>query len=731
MLMDFRNARAAFGLVGTISVGVVAGFACGGSSHDSFFSAGSDSGAGDGSGLGDSGTHFGTDAAASDAPAGSFIITPQNPVLDVTVPGPAATKQFQVLYSGSPVPAAWSIDYPILGTVDSSGNFVASGSAGGVTTVTAQAGSNMATTTLTVVLHMSEDPGGVSGATETQLEAGGSADSAFAWLYPYDQTIFPRGLTAPVLQFAGTAPDAVYVEASAPTIVYSGFYGASSPAGGGGQVTMSTSTWNTIAASVGPTDTLKVQITKISGGQVSGPIGESWKVAQGSLTGTVYYNSYDSALAGGDATQAGAVLKMRPGTPASLLLGGLNSNNCVVCHAVSANGSVIVADGPAADPTSYAVGASYTLTSSPDAGAAATMLYSEPDSQFGFGGLYPDGTKLLSCAALAGDWPPNIPGLGDLGSPSGDRPSVLMNTSTGAVIPASGFDGVVTHALMPTFSPDGKYVAFNNYDTGTGHSLAVMPFTNATNTFGALAQLAMDPVNYLAWPAFLPDGKEVVYNTDSNGDYATWNYYGGEANPAGDLQLVDTATQTVTPLDAANGISNGTPYLPYGVSEAHLNFEPTVLPVAVGGYYWVVFTSRRDYGNTINTATGDSDPFETEPAKRKKLWVAAININPTPGTDPSHPAFYINDQELAAGNSRGFWALDPCQQNGNGCGSGDQCCSGFCRQVNADGGSQLTCVAPPSGCAQANEKCMSTADCCGASQGYQCINGFCAMPSPQ
>jgi hypothetical protein len=84
-----------------------------------------------------------------------------------------------------------------------------------------------------------------------------------------------------------------------------------------------------------------------------------------------------------------------------------------------------------------------------------------------------------------------------------------------------------------------------------------------------------------------------------------------------------------------------------------------------------------------------------------------------------------------AGNMRGFWALDPWQQNGTSCNSGDQCCSGFCRNQSSDGGSVLTCVPPPSGCAQEYEKCTTSADCCGASQGYQCINGYCAQPAPQ
>ena len=39
-----------------------------------------------------------------------------------------------------------------------------------------------------------------------------------------------------------------------------------------------------------------------------------------------------------------------------------------------------------------------------------------------------------------------------------------------------------------------------------------------------------------------------------------------------------------------------------------MNYEPTVLPVAVGGYYWVVFTSRRAYGNFIWQGTGSVTP---------------------------------------------------------------------------------------------------------------------------
>jgi hypothetical protein len=162
------------------------------------------------------------------------------------------------------------------------------------------------------------------------------------------------------------------------------------------------------------------------------------------------------------------------------------------------------------------------------------------------------------------------------------------------------------------------------------------------------------------------------------------------------------------------------------MDDVQRDFEPTVLPLAVGGYYWVVFTSRRQYGNTINTVETGNYGDTT----RKKLWVAAIDLNYTAGKDGSHPAFYLPGQEDVAGNMRGFWALPPCQQDGTSCTEGDECCNGFCRQVNgSDGGQVLTCVPPPSGCAHEYEKCVQDADCCGAQMGFRCINGYCAQPT--
>ena len=673
----------------------------------------------DGQGLSDT-TLFGGDAGQQ------LVVDPANATLTVT--GPGATQQFTAHFAGdaTPLTASWTLDVAGLGTIDGTGLFTASGLLGGQANVTAHVGNATGSTIFTVALKLQDNPGNVPAGTQTQLQGGGTADAAFAWLYPYDGTVFPRGLAAPVLQFAGTAPDATLLHVSFNTLDYQGYYGASNP----GQITLTPQLWQTITESA--SGTVTVQLTKISGGQVTGPITESWIIAQGSLKGTVYYNSYSSALVGGG-VQNGAVLSIKPGGNAQLLIGGPSEGQCTVCHAVSADGSTLIAAHPTpAAGNNYQSSSAYDLKN-----AAAEEFHSDSRADYAFGGLYPDGSLFMSLATFASsndaDYPqaPNVPGTQGLGA----HPAQLVQTKTGTVVAAPGWDGVVANSVTPSFSPDGKKIAFTHYDKDQGHTLAVMGFALATSTFSGLTDFATDPNNFLCWPTFTPDTGWVIYQTDNRADYGTWNSASsppGTFDAKGDLYIAHLASNTTARLDLVDGYRNGNLYLPYGTQEATVNYEPTVLPVAVGGYYWVVFTSRREYGSTIVTT-------DQEDQARKKLWVAAIDIdNPehpsASAHDISHPAFYLPGQEEPAGNSRGFWALDPCQQNGTDCQTGDQCCSGFCRQsTGPDGGPTFACVAPPVGCSQQYEKCTQDADCCACGNGQQtkCINSYCACIGAQ
>lgn len=92
----------------------------------------------------------------------------------------------------------------------------------------------------------------------------------------------------------------------------------------------------------------------------------------------------------------------------------------------------------------------------------------------------------------------------------------------------------------------------------------------------------------------------------------------------------------------------------------------------------------------------------------KQLWVAAIDLNHAPGVDPSHPPFLLPGQDTTSLNMRGFWALDPCKGDGQGCATGTECCNGSRDGMGADGG--LVCKA--GACAAEGDRCQVASDCC-------------------
>jgi hypothetical protein len=128
-------------------------------------------------------------------------------------------------------------------------------------------------------------------------------------------------------------------------------------------------------------------------------------------------------------------------------------------------------------------------------------------------------------------------------------------------------------------------------------------------------------------------------------------------------------------------------------------------------------SSRRNYGNIRVTPSGGGYD-----ATAKKIWVAALDIETPPGSDPSHPAFYLPNQELESGNIRAFAALEPCRNQGDSCKSGVDCCCGFCGSADA-GSAAGTCDCQQHRCSNIDEKCKTAADCCTA--GAACVGGFC------
>ena len=678
---------------------------------------------------------------------GTLIISPRDVTVDIGPALPPGTVTFSATGDGAPVAPNWSVAPSSLGSIAGNGQFTAKPLVAGLATITARYGTAVDTTKVRVRLHLlqngSTDGGsldggagglggvggegvgaGVSPAVLAVLQSTPVAQPGLSLLYPYDGTVWPRGILAPLLQWkpGAQSAQAVGIHLECPNLTWDGAFAQTAtpfvrhpiPQAAWAQLTEACSD-----------STVQLRLVVASGPVAYGPLTASWRIAPGFLKGVVYYNSYGSKLAynytgaiGGNGQFGGATLAVRGSSFEPELVAGKTGpvSDCRVCHIVSSDGSTLL--------TQHGDNTSATSAYALKAANAETVL-TPGDGRYAWGALSPDGKLLFSNAAP-------LPGASLAASALFSIPSGTGITTTG--LPA----GLM--AATPSFSIDGTQVAFNWYGgaggTGMGdrRSLARMRFT-PPGTFADFKTLYTPTGTQTAlYPSFLPSGKSIVFQVETvwNGrEFAETRSGCDSSGPCssigarGELWVVDTATQVSRRLDRLNGKG----YLPVGPDshddDATLNYEPTVGPIPSGGYAWVIFTSRRLYGSVATLNPWWSDPrFHdlSQAPTPKKLWVAAIDLDAPAGADPSHPAFYLPAQELLAGNSRGYWTPDPCRMDGQACASGDQCCGGFCRGPDE---LSMVCGNTDGGCSKEFERCTTIDDCCDKAIDTICENSRC------
>ena len=628
-----------------------------------------------------------------DAQPAEVMIAPATASLLVTDKAVSQSQAFTATVDGAEVPAVWTLDNYNLATVDGSGLVSSVGFAGGKVKVIASYGGGSATAELTIEAAIQEDVSSpIDPADKTALQGPptGPGSTPADITYPYDQTVFPKGLLAPLLmmKMGAPAPSTAKVKLSAPLFSWEGYYNA----GGGNQtLTVPQDVWDA-ATETAAGGVLDVEITKATGGVAYGPFAIQLTIAAGSLRGVVFYQTYDSP---------NGLYSVRPGDtdPAQRIKSG-----CVVCHSLSANGELLSVGAGNAEIGEAGI---YEIDPS---GSINKLMESPPsmDDTLSTVAWTPDGKYLLR----------------DQHQHWGGTDTVAWRVDAAAktLSPASLVGFELVSAYLPTFSPDGTRIAFTQGDgeaapPGTPRrSVDIMDVAIDENqgpagtiTFSN-RQVVVDNGaggKLTKYVTFLPDRDWIVAQESKNaeGSYGQmrptkYNDTYGAADGA--LTLIDIANARHVELARAN-------------APVSKNYEPFALPIPMGGYYWVVFTSIRPYGHELSA--------------RKQLWVTAVSPNVTTG-DPSHPPFFIPNQSPSK-NERGFWALDPCKPAGDGCAAGDECCDGFCRPSDpSDPGSSRVCGGGQ-GCSELQEKCTSDADCCGAGGDVRCLGGFCSPGVPR
>lgn len=641
----------------------------------------------------------------------SLSVMPASGTIDV-VNGTSTPVQFTAnakYKSGATgaVQATWSFDRIDLAAISSAGSLKAWGQKGGVGTVTATVGALSATAQATINLRFEDNPGNLAQGDKDKFKTPDTNPSG-TLLYPYDKTVFGRGILPPELMWeGGAAGDKYKIEIIDQNVTLTSYLTADPPS----RWLMDKAWWEALTeSSSGSPVTVNVQRLDAAG-TAHAAMTETWSIAPGSLRGTIYYW----------AVNTGTLMKISPGaaspvvvfdsgsadqlgTPAPANYNGTtppweaggNNKRCVACHTVSKDGSTLATVFEKKGSTASPWGTVDLTAATP-----SVQQITPYDSTAIYLALTPDGSHAVH---------------NDL-----NFSMHLANAKTGAPL-ATALDAIADKVADPAFSPDGKLLAFSSNITGSypvefsRADLDVFDFDQNTLTFSNRRQIRPGGSQAIAFPSFSPDSKWVLYQ---KGDYSRAKY-GANGNLTGHnkLYMADIAGAVgELSLDAASGAT-------LAARNQERSYQPTVNPIAVGGYIWVVFFSPRDYGNRMVSTT------DATTENRKQLWVTAVDVNPTAGKDPSHPAFWLPGQDLATVNMNGYWALEPCQQNGVECNDGYECCSGFCRD---QGNGTFQCVPPPTNdCAKTGEKCTTTADCCQpAGSAVACIGGFCALPGPR
>ncbi len=543
---------------------------------------------------------------------------------------------------------------------------------GGTGEITLKAGGLTAKTSATIKLRLlvGETP---TAAQAAAFAAANTADPSLNVVYPYDKTVFPRGLPSPLVQWTGGAPNQFFkIEAKSKTFEYTAYATVANANGEYAFPKVPQDAWARLTDS---TDgTLDVTVQRYDGAKAFLPKALRWSIAGANLKGTVYYTRLID-LPGGT-----FVRRIEPGQ-APTNATQVNGEQCIACHSVSKDGSRIVG--------------SINGSASPwgvwDARTGQRLYQSTQPS--GFQAISPDGAFVLwrhwSSSSFGADTPPVL----RLSTATSD--AVLANLS----LPA-GTPGAPSH---PVWSPDGTRIALGVRTAGDGLIYTASTIWISKVTLGAtpgfsdvkkiIDATAAYPV--ATAPSFTPDSKWLAFMRANKSR-------GSDNDSRGELWISSVDGTTLIRLDR----TNGTGVLP----SADRNWGPSFHPVAAGGYYWVAFYAQRNYGHKFTSSN-------------RQMWIAAVDLNPVAGTDPSHPAFYIAGQETDATNERPQFTVPPCKPLGATCENGYDCCDGFCRAAEDGGG--LVCQKPGTGCARAGERCVVKADCCDQAE---CIGGFCTTP---
>ncbi|MBC7974219.1 MAG: PD40 domain-containing protein, partial [Myxococcales bacterium] len=245
-----------------------------------------------------------------------------------------------------------------------------------------------------------------------------------------------------------------------------------------------------------------------------------------------------------------------------------------------------------------------------------------------------------------------------------DGSLALYDPDSGAAVPsniavAKSLPNTPKSVMMADWSPDGRQVVYaatpnaNDWIDLDGGRIATMSynFTANQHVFGTPRYLVPDPITLPSgtytnffFPSFSPDGAVIVFNAAR----ARWRDFDDAARPGQRLMLTDAAGTNVTDLTALNGGDADS-----DITWAHWS------PAASNDYYWIVFSSERDYGHEITAGNTAASCKQNGVKQCKQIWIGAVAKNKLgmAGVDPSAAPMWLPGQDTQTDNISPFWSV--------------------------------------------------------------------------
>jgi hypothetical protein len=258
-----------------------------------------------------------------------------------------------------------------------------------------------------------------------------------------------------------------------------------------------------------------------------------------------------------------------------------------------------------------------------------------------------------------------------------------------------------------------------------GGSLWTMPYLG-NGAFGPATEIVHSSGENNFYPSYSPDGKFIAFNRVAKQAGAMTACANGFcpndsfSNPKSRVLLLPTGGGITMPIDleAANGSPAATPV---DLSNSWPRWTPFVQTYKGSRLLWLTFSSTRDYGLRVrnHVMVGGQPQIQCYPSdsaelpggahhqpfadncEQPQLWMAAINLSSaevsTPG-DPSYPAFWLPFQDITTHNHSAQWT----QQVVNNPPPVD---GGACIPAGAD------CTKDPTGCCNDAPTCTGNGTC--------------------